>query len=129
MEKKETGIILLIGIVFLTMLFWESAYSAGTDPCAEDVAKFCKDIQPGGGRIAGCLRTHEKELSPSCKASIEEARKKVRDWQQACTEDVNKFCKDTKPGGGRILRCLEANEKDLGPPCREKLQEARQRSR
>lgn len=78
MEKKETWIILLIGIAFLALLFWKSAYSAGKDPCAEDIAKFCKDIQPGGGRV---------------------------------------------------LRCLEANEKDLGPPCREKLQEARQRAR
>ncbi len=36
-------------------------------PCAEDAAKFCKDVKPGEGRVAACLKEHEKELSQACK--------------------------------------------------------------
>jgi hypothetical protein len=39
----------------------------GQGPCADDVQKFCKDVQPGGGRIARCLKEHESEFSPECK--------------------------------------------------------------
>ena len=39
--------------------------------CSGDIAQFCKDIQPGGGRIIKCLREHDKELSPSCTAKLE----------------------------------------------------------
>ena len=38
----------------------------GKGPCAEDAAKFCKDIKPGEGRIMACLKEHEKELSKAC---------------------------------------------------------------
>jgi hypothetical protein len=38
----------------------------GKGPCAEDVAKFCKDVKPGKGNIAACLKEHEKELSKAC---------------------------------------------------------------
>ncbi|MBU2573744.1 MAG: cysteine rich repeat-containing protein [Elusimicrobia bacterium] len=38
----------------------------GGGPCAEDTAKFCKDVKPGEGRITACLKEHEKELSQAC---------------------------------------------------------------
>jgi hypothetical protein len=39
--------------------------------CSGDIAQFCKEVQPGGGRILKCLREHDKELSPSCSAKLE----------------------------------------------------------
>jgi hypothetical protein len=36
-------------------------------PCAADSAKFCKDVKPGEGRVAACLKEHEAELSQACK--------------------------------------------------------------
>lgn len=44
-----------------------AAAEKGKGPCAEDAAKFCKDVKPGEGRVAACLKEHEKELSPACK--------------------------------------------------------------
>jgi hypothetical protein len=35
-------------------------------PCAADAAKFCKDVKPGEGRVAACLKEHAKELSQAC---------------------------------------------------------------
>ena len=86
-------------------------------PCADDIAKFCKDIKPGGGRLVKCIKEHEKELSPVCTASMEEAKKKLKDAHQACADDVQKFCKDVKPGQGHIVNCLREHQKDLSPTC------------
>jgi Cysteine rich repeat len=37
--------------------------------CAADVQKFCANIEKAKGAMRGCLQTHEKELSASCKAA------------------------------------------------------------
>lgn len=50
----------------------------------------------------------EKEHRPG------EAQKK----QAACKEDVDKFCKDVQPGGGRIMQCLKQHSADLSPACK-----------
>jgi hypothetical protein len=91
------------------------------NPCAEDVAKYCKDVTPGGGRLVRCLRQHESQLSPECKAGQEQARARAREAHEACADDVQKFCKDVKPGEGRVVRCLKDNSAGLSTECREKL--------
>lgn len=50
--------------------------AAPKGPCAEDTAKFCKDIKPGEGRVKACLKEHEKELSQACKERREKAGEK-----------------------------------------------------
>jgi hypothetical protein len=44
------------------------------EACHEDVARLCKDVKPGDGRIRECLRAHKDELSGGCQAAIREAR-------------------------------------------------------
>src|SRR5215813_9724219 len=39
---------------------------AAREACQPDVAKFCSDVQPGGGRIVACLKQHASELSDAC---------------------------------------------------------------
>jgi hypothetical protein len=39
--------------------------------CKTDVNKFCKEIPRGKGRIASCLKSHEAELSDTCKAEFQ----------------------------------------------------------
>jgi len=94
---------------------------AAQGPCADDIAKYCKDVKPGGGRLARCLKENEKQLSPACRSSIEESKKKAREAHQACEADARKFCKDVKPGEGRIVKCLKEHEKDLSPDCKAQM--------
>jgi hypothetical protein len=42
--------------------------------CQSDVQQFCKDVSPGRGRLAQCLRQHESELSSSCQVELAQAR-------------------------------------------------------
>ena len=41
-----------------------------------------------------------------------------------CEADAKRLCHHVIPGGGRILRCLEAHSSDLSPDCRQALSEA-----
>lgn len=43
------------------------------------------------------------------------------DAKTACRADYEKLCKDTQPGGGRIMKCLKANEDQLSQPCKDAM--------
>jgi len=38
----------------------------GANACKEDVAQYCKGVEPGGGRIVNCLIDHQKDISDGC---------------------------------------------------------------
>ena len=40
-----------------------------------------------------------------------------------CADDIEKYCKEIKPGGGRIMNCLKAHEAELSASCRGKIRE------
>jgi len=47
----------------------------------------------------------------------------------ACKADIEKFCKDIKPGGGRIWVCLKSNGDRLSQECANHIAMAREKSR
>jgi hypothetical protein len=49
---------------------WADAMSL----CKADVARLCPGIQPGGGRIVGCLKEHKEEMSVGCAKAIQKMR-------------------------------------------------------
>lgn len=114
------------------LLFSGTAVAAPTagkrqGPCSDDVAKYCKDVQPGGGRMARCLKQHEQELSPACKQHVAEVKKRGQEFRAACEDDVLKLCGEVQRGGGRIYNCLKQHEQDLTPDCRTQMQQTRQK--
>jgi Golgi apparatus protein 1 len=46
-----------------------------------------------------------------------------------CQEEIRKFCKDVKPGGGRVDQCLHAHEAEISPECREARLEMKEKVR
>jgi hypothetical protein len=115
-------------VVALLCLGWLApTYARGQEsrPCVEDIQKFCKDVSPGGGRLIACLKEHENELSAPCKKKLEEAWQKAGEANQACADDVHKFCGEVKPGQGRIVKCLQEHRNELSPECKAKLEELR----
>ncbi len=97
------------------------ASAAGTSTCADDAAKLCQGMKPGGGAVAKCLNEHSSELSPACKKNIAKAKRKARKFNKACREDARKFCRDEKRGGGRVLKCLAQHQDELAPACKEMM--------
>ncbi len=96
------------------------------DACGGDVERFCKNVEPGGGRLMECLKEHKDELSPACremkfraKAYMKEHKKeRMAAVEDACRGDVNEFCKDVEPGDGRIMHCLKDHKSELSEGCR-----------
>lgn len=103
---------------------WASTSQAetGSGPCADDLARYCKDVQPGEGRMARCLKEHEHQVSPACRDNIAATKRKVEEIGRACETDHARLCKDAQPGGGRILNCLKAHDAELSAECKAKLQ-------
>ena len=95
--------------------------------CRADAKKLCKDVQPGGGRMAMCLKQHEAELSPGCKERMAEAKKERKELADACKADVENLCKGVQHGQGRVMRCLAENKDKLSSACRAEVSEAQSR--
>jgi hypothetical protein len=88
--------------------------------CRADVQQYCPSIEPGGGRVLGCLAQHQLELSSSCQAQMSrlaEAKDRVSAFRTACRADVESLCKGVPPQAGPLLECLQANEARLSSEC------------
>ena len=96
-----------------------SAFAEGG--CAADAQKFCAGVKAGGGRIARCLKEHDAELSPSCKARGEEIKTKLKEGHEACKGDIEHFCQGVKRGGGRVLGCLKEHKAELSETCKTRV--------
>ncbi len=96
-------------------------------PCADDAAKLCQGVQPGQGNIARCLRQHSSELSPACQENIAQMQQNIRNFRQACKDDVKQLCDGVQRGGGRIIQCMKQHEAELSPACKEQMDQHRAR--
>ena len=86
-------------------------------PCAEDVAKFCPTAKGGGARLE-CLKAHESEVSPACKARLAKGKEQVSELRAKCGDDAKKICPGME-GGAKLMKCLHVNEEKLSPACKE----------
>ncbi len=121
---KAIKFVLMYGLLALGLVSLPG-YARDPGPCHDDIQKFCKDVKPGGGAIARCLKAHEAELSPACKAKGTEKKEKAADFREACRGDIHKFCKDAKRGHGGVAMCLKEHESELSAECKAKLPEKR----
>ena len=45
--------------------------------CKEDIARLCPTVAPGGGKIIGCLKQHENEVSVGCAKEVKAIKAKM----------------------------------------------------
>ena len=113
--------ITLAVISFCTILC-TNVYAEELRPCADEIARFCKEIKPGEGSIMRCLKGHESKLSALCRKTLEEGEKRQKECEKACCDDVKKFCENVRPGSGRIAKCLRDHVNELSAPCKERIE-------
>jgi hypothetical protein len=127
--EKYYFIIMVAGILGLAVAFNSAVFAAGNNPCTKDIAKYCKNVKSDNSSVTSCLEEHEGELSQECRnyeVKLENPRGERREtvkvkmrFQRNCGADIMKFCKDTNPGKGGIVKCIYKYEKKVSATCKE----------
>lgn len=98
--------------------------------CEQELKTYCKDVTPGEGRALACLYAFSDKLSPRCEYALYDAASQLERALNAltyvaneCRDDLQKLCSGTQPGGGRLLACLEKNEKQVSGRCKQALKD------
>jgi hypothetical protein len=95
----------LILVLFLNaFLSWTALPVSAADSAAPPSAQ--PPLQPA---TPGEDPSEHHEITPSCRA------------------EVKQLCRGILPGGGRIKKCIEANESKLSPACQKAVQERLER--
>jgi hypothetical protein len=112
-----------LAIALLAAVAATSAHAE--DACKEDMKLLCPEVKPGSGRIMGCLREHQSQLTPPCSERLAAndaiAKKVVAEFGLACRADVDRLCPAIEPGEGRVIGCLEQHQVDLSPSCEKEM--------
>jgi hypothetical protein len=89
------------------------AQSGGAGACVADIKKVCGSIEPGGRRIATCLKERVADLSDVCKARMAE----LAAARTTCRADVEKQC-GTKTRRTQKVACVKDAVTNLGDECK-----------
>ena len=131
---KAKGIIVwVLGIVFLTSmpaLAGENLVQTVADGCKAELETYCKDVKPGEGRVLACLFAYQDKLSGKCEYALYDASVQLERAVAAlayvvneCADDLDKHCRSVEAGEGRLLECIEKNNKNISARCKDALME------
>lgn len=132
MKAKEL-IVWVLGIVILTSmpaLAGENLVQTVADGCKAELETYCKDVKPGEGRVLACLFAYQDKLSGKCEYALYDASVQLERAVAAlayvvneCADDLNKHCRSVEAGEGRLLECIEKNDKNVSARCKDALKE------
>jgi hypothetical protein len=98
--------------------------------CDKELKTYCKDVTPGEARVLACLYAHSDKLSGQCEYALYDAAMQLERAVNAlayaaneCRDDLTKFCSDIKPGGGRLLQCIDKNDAKVSKRCKQALKD------
>jgi hypothetical protein len=129
--KIMIGIVLsLVLLVAMPVIAEQSLVKSVADGCKTELESYCKDVTPGNGRVLACLYAHGDKLSGQCEyalydaaAQLERAVAALAYVANECADDLNQHCSNVAVGQGRLLDCLEKNDKNISTRCRSALTE------
>ena len=98
--------------------------------CEKELAAYCQGVTPGEGRILACLYAHADKLSGQCEyalfdaaAQLERAVAALAYLVNECGDDLDNYCAGVPAGEGRLLGCLNKNEKKISQRCNQALKD------
>ena len=118
MRKPASAIIAWTALILLSTGPAHAAAKTGT--CQAELEKFCKDVQTGEGRVIKCLKDHDADLAPACRAYVNSLS-----LYTACLDDAARLCPGMQPGVGRTEKCLRSHQTDLSSACKDELRKIR----
>jgi len=132
MKAKEL-IVWVLGIVILASmpaLAGENLVQTVADGCKAELETYCKDVKPGEGRVLACLFAYQDKLSGKCEYALYDASVQLERAVAAlayvvneCADDLDEHCRSVEAGEGRLLECIEKNDKNVSARCKDALKE------
>jgi hypothetical protein len=135
-EADMRNLLIAVAVVGLMVLGGGSVFAQQTlvdtvvKGCDKELTTYCKEVTPGEGRGLACLYAFSDKLSAKCEYALYDAAAQLERAVAAlsyavneCRDDLQKFCSDTQPGKGRLLTCLDRNEKSVSKRCKDALKE------
>ena len=130
-SRKIVGLVL--GLVFLVVMpvaAEEGLVQTVADGCKAELETYCKDVTPGDGRILACLYAHGDKLSGKCEYALYDAAAQLERAVAAlayvvneCADDLDQYCSTVAAGEGRLLECIEKNDKNVSSRCKDAMKE------
>ena len=68
------------------------------------------------------IRLLSAGLVASCLFAAPAKSQEMADLRTYCLSDIKRLCPGIQPGGGRIIKCLKANKKEMSVGCAQALQ-------
>src|SRR5215467_12342105 len=107
MMRRHIAGAAVLGSLLLGTVAWADP------PCLADIQKLCAKTPGTADQIQSCLKSHEADLSPGCKAHVGDLRRVAGELAATCVWDIERFCGEVSPGGGKIAECLKDHHDDL----------------
>lgn len=131
MSRKTIGIVLgLMFLVAMPALAGQDLVKTVADGCKTELETYCKNVTPGEGRILACLFAYQDKLSGKCEYALYDASVQLERAVAAlgyvvneCADDLDKHCSGVAAGEGRLLDCIEKNEKNVSSRCKDAMKE------
>ena len=131
---KKMSIVLFVLAILLLGIYGANAeqdlIQTVADGCKTEIEQYCAQVTPGQGRVLACLYSHGDKLSAKCEYALYDAAVQLERAVAAlsyvaneCDADLDKFCQSVAPGEGRLLQCLEKNEKQVSARCNNALKD------
>ena len=130
-SRKIVGLILgLVLLVVMPVAAEEGLVQTVADGCKAELETYCKDVTPGEGRILACLYAHGDKLSGKCEYALYDAAAQLERAVAAlayvvneCADDLNQYCSTVAAGEGRLLECIEKNDKNVSIRCKDAIKD------
>ena len=99
--------------------------------CGNDIEKYCKTANLGGGRVQQCLDQNQASISPSCKTTMVNMNVQLQkraaaraSVMKACERDILKFCGGIQQGDGNLLECFSKAKRNMSAQCQQVVTDA-----
>jgi hypothetical protein len=101
----------------MLLLSGSSALAEGAArACVSDIRTLCGGVQPGQGRIAGCVKERFKDLSEPCQNLLATTAAGAK----ACAADLKQNCAEARRRAARVA-CIRSSLANLGDACKSAL--------
>ncbi len=113
-----------IGTAAAQTMSYADAVSQLAAACRADLAKYCRNVELGNGRLRACLDAHQNVVSPRCQqtrvmvyASISRRAAAQRDIGRICDADIERLC-GTSHADAHLVECLlSVSPAAMSPAC------------